>query len=139
MKKSLIIAAVASLALAACNSEEATEAPAETEAAAAVPAAAEVQLAADGQPAEGTYEVTLADGTVLTEVVNADGTYTWTSSDGTTGAGTWRTDGPNVWCTTEEGEEESCNDETINADGVWTTIDRETPDEVATVVRVVAE
>lgn len=139
MQKMLIIAATASLALTACNSgEEATpEAPAETEAAAEAPAA-EAQLAADGQPAHGTFEVTLADGSVLTEVVNEDGTYTWTSSDGTTGTGTWRTEGPNVYCTTDEGEEESCNDETVDADGVWTSVDRESGD-VATVVRAAAE
>lgn len=136
MRKSILIAAAASLALTACNSsEEAVEAPAAEETVAAEAPAAAVQMAADGQPAAGTYEVTLANGNVLTEVVNADGTYTWTSSDGTSGAGTWRTEGPNVWCTTDEGEEESCNDEAIDAAGVWTTVDRESG-ETSIVVRV---
>ncbi len=133
MKKSMIVAVCASLALAACNSAEeaAPEAPAEAEA-----PAVEVQLAADGLPAVGTYEVTDADGTKGTEVVNADGTYTWTAEDGTTSAGTWRTEGPNVYCTTEEGGEESCYDETVGEDGVWTSTDRSDPAKVSTIVRV---
>ncbi|KLI63289.1 hypothetical protein AAV99_11540 [Aurantiacibacter marinus] len=118
--------AAASFALAACNSgEEAAEAPAVDEAMVADEPAAEVALAADGQPATGTYEVTLADGSVITEIVNADGTMSWISSDGTEGSGTWRTDGPNVWCSTDEGEAETCSDEVVGEDGVWTSINRE--------------
>ena len=131
MKK---IAIVAALAVAAC-SEPATEEPVAEEEVVVEEPAAEIQLAADGQPAPGMYEVTLENGDIITETVNEDGTYTWTSSTGESGSGTWRTDGPNVWCTTEEGEEESCNDEVVGEDGVWTSTDQETG-EVATIARI---
>lgn len=135
MRRSVFLLAAASFALAACNSgEEAAEAPAVDEAMVADEPAEEVALAADGQPAPGTYEVTLADGSVVTEIVNADGTISWTSTDGTEGSGTWRTDGPNVWCSTDEGEAETCSDEVVGADGVWTSINRESGD-TAIVVR----
>ena len=131
MKK---LAFVAVLGLAACE-DAATEEPMVEEEVAVEEPAMEVQMAADGQPAPGTYEVVLENGDVVTETVNADGTYSWISTSGETGSGTWRTDGPNVWCTTGEGEEESCNDEMVDDDGVWTSTDRETG-ETATVTRV---
>lgn len=135
MRSNIVIAtAAACLALTACAEaeepvvEEITEEETVTE-------VDDSMLAADGQPAPGTYEITREDGTVITETVNADGTYNWTSSTGETGSGTWRTDGPNVWCTTEPGEEESCNDEMVDDAGVWTSVDRE-DGSTATVVRV---
>lgn len=132
MKK---LAIVAALAVAAC-AEPASEEPVAEEEVVAEEPAAEVQLAADGQPAPGVYEVTLENGDVITETVNEDGTYTYTSSTGETGSGTWRTDGPNVWCTTGDDDgEESCNDEVVGEDGVWTSTDRDTG-EVATITRV---
>ncbi|WP_338240700.1 hypothetical protein [Aurantiacibacter hainanensis] len=131
MKK---LAIVIALGVAAC-AEPATEEEVVEEEVAVEEPAAEIQLAADGQPAPGIYEVTLENGDVFTETVNPDGTYTWTSTTGESGSGTWRTDGPNVWCTTEEGEEESCNDEIVGDDGVWTSTDRESG-EVATIARV---
>jgi len=114
MKK--LIAIVGIGLLAACSSEPAEEAAAE----------APAVTAANGSPA-GTYEVTAADGTVTTTVLNEDGTFTDTSADGTVIAeGTWAvTDGKTCFTPTTEGAEATCYTESAPAeDGSFTA----TPD-----------
>lgn len=125
------------LVLAGCSRGPAEEAPAEE------PAAVEVEaigmVTANGsQP--GTYEVTNADGTIGTSVLNADGTYTDTAADGTLQAeGTWAvTDGKTCFSPTTEGVEAMCFTETAPADdGSFTATPEE--GEAVTVRPVVAE
>lgn len=101
MKKSVLIA-TAVLALSACNktSETTVEAPTATDTAMATTAPAATQ-AATGTMA-GTYEVTRADGTKVTETINADGTYV-DVANGKETKGTWRMDGAKA-CFDEAGD-----------------------------------
>lgn len=87
MKYALLLAATA--ALAACGSKtEAPPAPAETTSAGTTTGAT-----ATGDMA-GTYEVKMADGSVIMETINSDGTYIDATVEGTeTERGTWRQDG----------------------------------------------
>lgn len=87
MKYAILLAATA--ALAACGSkEEAPPTPVETTAADTT-----MDATATGDMA-GTYEVKMADGTVVVETINSDGTYVDATADGTeTERGTWRQDG----------------------------------------------
>ncbi|WP_340586819.1 hypothetical protein [Erythrobacter alti] len=133
MKK---FAIAACFALAACGeSAEVTEEPATTEAA-VEEATAEV-LALDGQPTPGTYQVTLANGEVWTEVLNEDGTYTATGPDGAVENGQWTQETPERFCTMEEGETEwSCNNEHMSDDGQWMSLGEDEGDEPSVVVRM---
>ena len=86
MRKMLIIAAFG--ALAACGSNEAEE-PVDT----VDTTVAETDTASASQMA-GTYEMTMDDGTVVRQNVNADGTYVDTDIDGNElERGTWRQQG----------------------------------------------
>lgn len=93
MTKPMLFAAAAVLALSGCNEAEKTtvETPVATDTAMA-PAPA-VTEPATGNMA-GTYEVTLADGTKVTETIKSDGTYV-DVANGKETKGTWRMDGAN--------------------------------------------
>ncbi|MWV27672.1 hypothetical protein [Aurantiacibacter rhizosphaerae] len=132
MKK---FAFLAVFALAACGEAETEEPMMEEEVVVAEPAA-EVAMAADGMPMAGTFEVTNAEGETYTQVVSDDGTYTSTRADGTVTNGTWTSERPDQWCGADEGEEVECATETIDADGVWTSVSDNDPEDVSTVVRV---
>ncbi|QZD89659.1 hypothetical protein K3148_12775 [Qipengyuania aurantiaca] len=88
MKKLMVVAACGMLA--ACGSNEAEEPvePIETTAPAGT-----TDTATAGQMA-GTYEMTMDDGTVVRQQVNADGTYVDTDLEGNElERGTWRQQG----------------------------------------------
>lgn len=130
MKK---LAFIAVFALAACSQAE--EAAPVAEETAAAPEVAAV-MAADGNPPAGTYEITSADGEVLTQVVNADGTYTNTNAEGDTATGTWTLDRPDHWCSKLDSEESTnCFTETVGPDGVWTSVNVNDPQDSSTIVR----
>jgi len=133
MNKIVTTAVIASIfTLAACSQAE-EPAPAAEETVAPKPVAMTV---ADGKPAAGTFEVTQADGSVMTQVVNADGTYTNTKADGTVSTGTWTLEGPNRWCDKPADKEVAvCYNETVGADGVWTSADENNPADTSTIVR----
>ena len=131
MKK---FAFLAVFALAACGEAE-TEEPVVEEVAVEEPAA-QVAMAADGLPMAGTYEVTNADGESYTQVVSDDGTYVNTMADGTEVTGTWTSERPDQWCGAADGEEVECATETIDADGVWTSVSDTDPEDVTTVTRI---
>lgn len=80
MKRFALVVAIA--AISACAEPAPTEEPtaAATEAAPAAPEVA--TLAADGKPSTGKFQVTRADGTVITAEVLADGTYKVTDAAG---------------------------------------------------------
>lgn len=124
-------AILAALALAACSGAEEADEPVAVETAAA-PAAV---MAADGQPPEGTYEITDQDGNVTTQVVSADGTYVTTDAEGLERSGTWTLARPDYWCQTESGGEQECFNETV-VDGVWTSVNEADPEDTGTIVRV---
>lgn len=130
MKKILVAAML--VGTAACTPAEEAAAPEEV-----AEAPAEI-MAADGQPTPGNYKVTLGNGSVIMEEVRADGTYTATMEDGSTESGKWEQKTPELYCTTsdEEGAEQTCNEEMIDENGVWTSKDPETG-ESAVVERVV--
>lgn len=118
MKKLVLLAGVA--ALAACSQ---AEAPAEQETPTAEAAPVTV---ANGTPV-GTFNVTAADGTESTTVINADGTYHDNDADGKmTAEGTWAvTDGKTCFTPSTEGAETMCFTESAPAaDGSFTA----TPD-----------
>jgi len=131
MKKLALIAGV--LALGACQAEPAEEpVTEETEA----PVADDLGLEVDGKPNVGTYEVTEADGTVGTYVAAPDGTYTYTQGETVT-TGTWSSDSPGKWCDHEDGAAEPvCFTETIDENGVWTSVNDADPASVATIKRI---
>lgn len=135
MKTIVFVAAMA--ALTACNQQEAAPAPEATpDAAVATPTAAAEVMAADGKSPVGTYQVTASDGRIFTEEVKADGTYVQTENGAVVETGRWEQKAPNTYCTTkdEEGAEQRCNIESIDDQGVWSSVD---PDgKTATVVRV---
>ena len=90
--KTYLILAAATLALTACGSKtdaDADTTPMATDTAMATPVA--TTAAATGSMA-GVYEVTMADGSKMTETINADGTYT-DVMDGKETTGIWRMDG----------------------------------------------
>lgn len=132
MKK---FAFVAVLALAACGEAETEEPVVEEEMVAEEPAS-EVALAADGQPMEGTYEITNSDGETHMQVVSADGTYINTYPDGREVTGTWSSESPDQWCGAADGEEIECSVEAIDENGVWTSASESDPEDVSTIVRV---
>jgi hypothetical protein len=132
MKKFAILSVLA--VVAAC-SEPAVEA--EVEPVEEVVEVAE-PLALDGQPSVGTYTVTAADGSVVTQEVKADGTFVNTAGENSQ-TGTWEQQSPEVFCTTssEEGAVQECSTESMTEDGVWQSVD--TDGETYIVERVVAE
>lgn len=129
----MLVAALA--ALAACEQQQAAPEPEATAEAAAAPAAP--TLAADGKPSHGTFRITRADGTTITDEVRPDGTYLTTLPDGKTETGRWEQKDPNTYCVTEdkEGATQKCYQEQVDDKGVYTSRDPETG-EVSTVVRV---
>ncbi|WP_427968508.1 hypothetical protein [Altererythrobacter sp.] len=121
MRKIALI--LAPVALAACSSEPAEQAPADD---AAAEPAMEAPTVANGS-GPGTYLATAADGTVTTTVIGADGTYSDTDAEGNVIAeGSWAvTDGKTCFTPTTEGVEPMCFTETAPAeDGSFTA----TPD-----------
>ncbi len=133
MKRILVLSAL--VAVAAC-SEPTVEA--EAEAIEDVVEAVAEPTALDGEPTVGTYTVTGADGSVVTQEVKADGTFTNTMGDSVQ-TGTWVQKSPDVFCTTSdaEGAAEECSTESYNDDGVWESVDAE--GETYIVERVAAE
>ena len=113
MKKFLIIAACG--ALAACGSNDAEEPvePIDTTATAGT-----TDTATTGQMA-GTYEMTMDDGTVVRQRVNADGTYVDTDMQGNElERGTWRQQGSQLcYDDAGPGAEECWTGGTPGADG----------------------
>lgn len=101
MKKLVLVAMLAG-ALAACGdaAEEADDtATAET---------AEATAQAAPASSAGTYDVTLADGSTVTSVLNADGTYQDTDADGAvTESGTWEDRPDGKTCFDSEGGEDT--------------------------------
>ena len=134
MKKLLVL--TTALALAACGqrTETATE---------ATPAAAGATMAEAPSPASnqaptgnmaGKYEVTMADGKVMTETINADGTYV-DLMDGKETRGRWRMDGARSCFDPDGAEAEQCyTSEAPGADGSFTVTG---PDGAKTTVRKV--
>ena len=114
MKKFLIIAACG--ALAACGSNEAEEPvePIDT----TTTQAGTTDTATAGQMA-GTYEMTMDDGTVVRQQVNADGTYVDTDLQGNElERGTWRQQGSQLcYDDAGPGAEECWTGGTPGADG----------------------
>lgn len=130
MKKIMLVAALVTVG--ACSKPEPAPEPAATE------EAAPATTAADGGPSYGTFQVTQADGTTFTSEVKPDGTYVETAADGTAmGTGKWEQKSPELWCATpdEEGAVQTCYEEKVDANGVYTSKDPNTG-EVSTVVRV---
>ncbi|MBX7457462.1 hypothetical protein K3152_04310 [Qipengyuania sp. 1NDH17] len=129
MKKFLIIAACG--ALAACGSNEAEEPvePIETTAPAGT-----TDTATTSQMT-GTYEMTMDDGTVVRQSVNADGTYVDTDLEGNVlERGTWRQQGDQLClddagpgaeeCWTGGAEGADGTFEATGADGTTVTVRR---------------
>ena len=130
MKKLILMAPLALIV--ACSQEQ--PAPEATEE--ATTAAADMGLEVDGKPNVGTYEITQADGQVGTYVAAADGTFTYTLGDTVT-KGTWSSESPGHWCDTAEGDEApTCYTETIDENGVWTSVNNDDPSDTSTVKRV---
>ena len=99
MRKFMIVAACT--ALAACGSKE-EPAPTPTET-----ATASTDTATASQMA-GDYEVRTANGTTITQTLNADGTYVDKDATGAeTERGTWRQQGEQL-CYAPEGGTEQC-------------------------------
>ena len=140
MRKIMLLACTAgALALAGCDNaaEEADDTAADTTAV-AEPAATPTPAAtvADGGPPNGTFEVTHPDGTKSTEVIAEDGTVTFTRANGETGNGTWRIDDAGNWCTVVAPEAEQCFAESVDANGVWNSVNTTDPEDTGVVVRM---
>lgn len=134
MKKLAFIAVFAAgFAVSACSqAEEAAPVAEETTAAPEVVAV----MAADGQAPVGTFEITSADGEVMTQTVNADGTYSNIDAEGTVTTGTWMLDRPDNWCSKLDGEETTnCFTETVSPDGVWSSVNVNDPEDTSTITR----
>lgn len=132
MKQLLVL--TTALALAACGQR--TETTAEATPAATGPTTAEgpsptANQAPTGEMA-GKYEVTMADGKVMTETINADGTYV-DLLDGKETRGRWRMDGARSCFDPDGAEPEQCyTSESPGADGSFTVT---APDGTKTTVR----
>ena len=130
MKRIILVAPLALIV--ACSQQQPAPEPSEE----ATTAAADMGLEVDGKPNVGTYEVTETDGSVGTYVAAADGTYTYTNGD-TVAKGTWSSDAPGKWCNTEEGAEApTCYTESIDANGVWTSVNDADAKDTSTIKRV---
>ena len=109
----IILTIAATGALAACGSNDAEETPTPAETTVAT-----TDTASASQMA-GTYEMTMEDGTVIRQQVNADGTYVDTDLEGNElERGTWRQEG-NQLCLDDAGSgpEECWTGGTPGADG----------------------
>ena len=115
MKKIFVIAACG--VLAACGSNEAEVSP-ETEM--TTNQAGTTDTASANQMA-GTYEMTMEDGTVVRQQVNADGTYVDTDLQGSElQRGTWRQEGSQLCYDPDGAEPEECwTGGTPGADGTF--------------------
>ncbi|EDL50396.1 hypothetical protein [Erythrobacter sp. SD-21] len=129
MKRLMVVAACGMLA--ACGSNEAEEPvnPIETTAPAGT-----TDTATAGQMA-GTYEMTMDDGTVVRQQVNADGTYVDTDMEGNElERGTWRQQGDQLCYDANGADPEECwtggtpaadgTFEATGADGTSSTVRR---------------
>ena len=95
----LVLVALLAGALAACG--DAAEEADDTTTAEATPEATPTSSA-------GNYEVTMADGTAFTSVLNADGTYADTDAEGTvTESGTWEDRPDGKTCFDSEGGDDT--------------------------------
>ena len=94
MKKLIAIAAIGTLAACGNPAEEADD-----------PIVAETPAATTGATNEmtGTYEVTMTDGTVVTQTLRSDGTYSDVANGEVTETGTWRANGEQM-CYDPEGD-----------------------------------
>ena len=115
MKRFLVVAACGFLA--ACGSNEAeqtVEAPTNATEVGTTDTASASQMA-------GTYEMTMEDGTVVRQQVNADGTYVETDLQGTElERGTWRQEGSQLCYDPQGAEPEECwTGGTPGADGTF--------------------
>ncbi len=105
MKKFLVIAACG--ALAACGSNDADE-NVDTVDTTVDTQAGTTDTASAGQMA-GAYEMTMEDGTVVRQQINADGTYVDTDLEGNEVArGTWRQEGSQLCYDVEGATPEEC-------------------------------
>ena len=114
MRKFLIIAACGALAACGSNEAETTTEPAEP----METTVAQTDTASASQMA-GTYEMTMEDGTVMRQQINADGTYVDSDVSGNElSRGTWRQQGDQL-CLDEEGAapEECMTGSAPGADG----------------------
>lgn len=121
MKRLILLGAVMTLGACGERTETTTaEAPAGT----ATTTMADAPSPAANQPATGEmpgrYEVTMADGKVMTETINADGTYV-DLMDGEETRGRWRMDGARSCFDPDGPEPEECYTSTAPAaDGSFT-------------------
>ena len=120
--KTLIVLSTA-LALAACSQRTETT-TAEATPAATATTMAEAPSPMANQPGTGNmagrYEITMADGSVMTETINADGTYV-DLMDGEETRGKWRMDGARSCFDPDGAEPEECyTSGAPGADGSWT-------------------
>lgn len=133
--KTYLTLAVATLALAACGQKAGTEAdatPTATDTAVATPVA--TTGAATGSMV-GTYELTSADGTRMTETIRPDGTFSMIS-EGKETTGRWRMDGERSCFDPEGADPEVCyTTSPVAADGSFTVTH---PDGSAMTARKVA-
>ncbi len=114
MKKIALLAAVS--ALAACSQEADDTTAADTTAEAPMPAET---MAATTAP--GTYDVTMADGTMGSTLINADGTYVDTDAEGNEIRGTFvNKDGKDCFDPEGDDPEECWSVSTAGADGSFT-------------------
>ena len=98
----LFLTAAACAALAACgNPAEEADQPVVADTPMAAPTTANNEMA-------GTYEVTMADGTVVTQTIRSDGTYSDVADGEVTEAGTWRAEGQQLCYDPEGTEPEEC-------------------------------
>lgn len=129
MRRLVLLAPLALLA--ACSQSEPAPEPTEE-----APPAESVVMAADGKPATGIFEVTSADGRmVTTQTVDADGTLTTVEAD-LTRTGTWTSTGPGNFCVDMAGDEKpTCYREEVR-DGVYSSVNEENPQDAWTVKRL---
>ena len=136
MKRIFVITALT--AVAACSQPAPAPEPTAEAAAEATTAAVAETLAADGKTSLGTFQVTTHDGKVVMEEVKADGTYVDTIDGKVVETGKWVQKSQSEYCYTKDGEgaKEVCNQEAVDAKGVWTSTNPE--GKTATVERVPA-
>ena len=121
MKRLILLGAA--MALAACG-ERTEKTTVETPVATATATMAEAPSPAANQPATGDmagrYEITMADGSVMTETINADGTYV-DLMNGEETRGRWRMDGAKSCFDPDGAAPEECYTSTApNPDGSFT-------------------
>ncbi|MGI8943311.1 MAG: hypothetical protein ACR2FJ_03585 [Qipengyuania sp.] len=102
MKKLIVIAATVALAACGGDSDEVDQADASRGGAVVTDTASADQMA-------GTYEITMPDGSVTMQQVNADGSYVDTVDGQQTETGTWRQQGEQLCYDPEGPETEQCH------------------------------